>query len=289
MAAVHHALPYRGAASHRPRFWRRAALNKLALLSAALLVVIAGSALCAPLVSRYDPEAIDLTHRLQGPSPAHWLGTDETGRDYLTRLIYGGRISLTIGIVAMFIAVSAGTLAGLLAGYSGRWLDAVVMRVADGMLSIPLFFFVLITLAVFGPAIPNIVLVIGLTSWMPVARIVRGDVLRTAGLEFVTAARAVGAPTSRLLIRHVLPQALPSLIVASTLGVAQAILLESALSYLGLGVQSPQASWGNMLSNAQGLLFSAPQLAVYPGLMILTTVLAFNSIGDALRDALDPT
>jgi peptide/nickel transport system permease protein len=289
MATVHHALSYRGATSHRPRFWRRATLNKLAVLSAALLVVIAGSALCAPLASRYDPEAIDLTHRLQGPSPTHWLGTDETGRDYLTRLIYGGRVSLTVGIVSMLIAVSAGTLAGLLAGYSGRWLDAVVMRVADGMLSIPLFFFVLITLAVFGPAIPNIVLVIGLTSWMPVARIVRGDVLRTAGLEFVTAARAVGARTSRLLIRHVLPQALPSLIVASTLGVAQAILLESALSYLGLGVQSPQASWGNMLSNAQGLVFSTPQLAVYPGLMILITVLAFNSIGDALRDALDPT
>ncbi len=270
------------------RFRRHLGRSKLALASALFLILVTGSAIFSPMVARYDPEEIDLASRLRGPSLGHWLGTDESGRDYFARLIYGGRVSLMVGGVAMTIAVGLGTLAGALAAYFGGWIDAVLMRIADGMLAIPLFFFVLIALAVFGPTIANIVLAIGLTSWMAVARIVRGDVLRTLPLEYVTAARALGIPMLRLLARHILPQAVPSIVVATTLGVAQAILVESALSYLGLGVQAPQASWGNMLSNAQSLIFNAPQLAVYPGMMILLTVLACNSLGDLLRDALSP-
>jgi peptide/nickel transport system permease protein len=274
--------------SRAARLLGRIGRSKLALVSAIFLVLVGGSAVCSPLVARYDPEEIDLANRLRGPSLGHWLGTDESGRDYFARLVYGGRVSLMVGSVAMTIAVGLGTLGGALAAYFGGWLDAVLMRVADGMLAIPLFFFVLIALAVFGPTIANIVLAIGLTSWMAVARVVRGDVLRTLPLEYVTAARALGTSMPRLLFRHILPQAVPSIVVATTLGVAQAILVESALSYLGLGVQAPQASWGNMLSNAQSLIFKAPQLAFYPGMMILLTVLAFNSLGDVLRDALSP-
>ncbi len=267
---------------------RRFARSKLAVISAVFLIAVIAAAVFAPVVARYDPEEINLMERLQGPSLQHWLGTDESGRDYFARLIYGGRVSLAVGMVAVAIAALVGTLGGALAGFFGGWLDAVIMRTTDGMMAIPLFFFVLIVLAVFGSSITNIVLVIGLTSWMGVARVVRSDVLRTYPLEFVTAARALGASSGRVLFRHVLPQAIPSIIVATTLGVAQAILVESALSYLGLGVQPPEASWGNMLSNSQDLIFKAPQLAFYPGLMILLTVLAFNALGDVLRDALDP-
>ena len=179
--------------------------------------------------------------------------------------------------------------AGRSRGLFGGWVDAALMRAADGMLAIPIFFFLLIVLAVYGPTLANIIVAIGLTSWMGVARVVRSEVLRTAHLDYVAAARALGAQDLRVLGRHILPQAIPSIIVASTLGVAQAILVESALSYLGLGVQPPQSSWGNMLSNAQSYVFTAPQLAIYPGVAILLTVLACNTLGDALRDALDPT
>lgn len=269
------------------RFWRRFQRHRLAVVSLVVLALIAGAAAFAPIVARYDPEEIDLFNRLKDPSFEHWLGADETGRDTFARLVYGGRVSLTVGLVAIAIAVSIGALAGSTAGYFGGWLDAIAMRIADGMLAIPIFFFLLIVLAVYGPTLNNIVVVIGLTSWMGVARVVRSETLRTRHLDYVTAARALGAHDARILACHVLPQATSSIIVACTLGVAQAILIESALSYLGLGVQPPQSSWGNMLSNAQSYVFTAPQLAVYPGVAILLTVLAFNTIGDALRDALE--
>lgn len=274
--------------SRRPSVWRRIGRNRLAVVAAIFLVTLTAAAIFAPVVARYDPDAVDLMSQMQGPSWAHWLGTDESGRDYFARLVYGSRVSLAIGFIAIAIAVGIGAAGGAIAGYVGGLPGAIVMRLADGLLAIPIFFFLLIALAVFGTTVRNIVLIIGLTSWMGIARIVRGEVLRTGHLDFVTAARTLGASHARLLVRHILPQAVPAIIVTSTLGIAQAILVESSLSYLGLGVQPPQSSWGNMLANAQFLVFTAPQLAVYPGLTILVTVIAFNSLGDALRDALDP-
>jgi peptide/nickel transport system permease protein len=275
--------------ARRPSLWRRVARNRMAVIAMAFLVLLIASAVFAPAVSRYDPEAIDLMNQYQGPSWTHWLGTDESGRDYFARLIYGGRVSLTIGFVSIVLAVGIGALGGAIAGYVGGWPGAIVMRLADGLLAIPIFFFLLIALAVFGTTLTNIVIVIGLTSWMGIARVVRSEVLRTAHLDFVTAARTLGATHVRMLFRHILPQAVPSIIVTASLGIAQAILVESSLSYLGLGVQPPESSWGNLLANAQMLVFTAPQLAIYPGLTILLTVIAFNSLGDALRDALDPS
>jgi len=193
-----------------------------------------------------------------------------------------------LGLIAMVIAIVTGTAVGSLGGYLGGAVDSILMRFADGMMAIPYFFLVLIVVAVFGSSFRNIVIVIGVTSWMVVARIVRSEVLRYRGLDFVQAAQAIGARRGRILVCHIVPQTVPSIIVAATFGVANAILLESALSYLGLGIQPPQASWGNMLSNAQAYVWENPRLPIYPGVLILFTVLAYNFLGDALRDALDP-
>jgi len=268
--------------------WRRFRGNGVAVASAAFLLLMYALAAGGPLISPYPPNAVDIMNANARPSPAHWLGTDENGRDVLARVIAGARTTMTVGLIAMVIAVVIGACAGSLGGYFGGWADAVLMRFTDGMMAIPYFFLVLIVVAVFGSSFRNILAAIGVTSWMVVARIVRGDVLRYRGLDFVLAARALGARSARILVRHIVPQAAPSIIVAATFGVANAILLESALSYLGLGIQAPQASWGNMLSNAQAYVWENPLLPVYPGLLILVTVLAYNFLGDALRDALDP-
>jgi peptide/nickel transport system permease protein len=241
-----------------------------------------------PVVRPHPPEAIDLGARLVGPSLAHPFGTDEYGRDVLARLLYGGRTSLTIGLVAMLVALGVGIALGALAGYWGGLLDALIMRLTDGLLAIPIFFLLLTALAIFGQSLFNLVLFIGLASWMPVARMVRGEILRVRELDHVLAAEALGASRPRSLVRHVLPQTVPTITVASTLGVAAAILEEAGLSYLGLGIQPPTPSWGNMLTGAQNYVFTSPVLAVYPGVLILLTVLAFNTLGDGLRDALDP-
>lgn len=278
----------------RPRrsWWalarRRFLRNRVAILAALYLVAMYLVALLAPVVAPYDPNEGDILYIHARPSREHLLGTDENGRDVLSRLIYGARISMSVGLIAMVISIAIGSLIGGVSGYAGRVVDGVLMRVTDGMMAIPYFFLVLIVVAVFGSSFRNIVLVIGVTSWMVVARIVRSEVLRTRELDFVLAARALGASSTRILLRHILPHAVPSIIVAATLGVANAILLESALSYLGLGIQPPQASWGNMLSNSQAYLWENPLLPLYPGLLILLTVLAYNFLGDALRDALDP-
>jgi len=268
--------------------WRRLRGNGVAVASAAFLLLMYAVAAGGPLISPYPPNAVDIMNANARPSPAHWLGTDENGRDVLARVIAGARTTMTVGMIAMVIAVVTGACVGSLGGYFGGWADAVLMRFTDGMMAIPYFFLVLIVVAVFGSSFRNILAAIGVTSWMVVARIVRGDVLRYRGLDFVLAARALGARSARILVRHIVPQAAPSIIVAATFGVANAILLESALSYLGLGIQAPQASWGNMLSNAQAYVWENPLLPVYPGLLILVTVLAYNFLGDALRDALDP-
>jgi peptide/nickel transport system permease protein len=280
-----------GDGSGRPRGrrgWRRFRANGVAVASAVFLLSMYAVAAAGPAISPYGPNAVDISNTNVPPSPAHWLGTDESGRDVLARVIAGARTSMTVGLIAMVIAVLIGAVVGSLAGYLGVWADTVLMRLTDGMLAIPYFFLVLIIVAVFGSTFWNIVVSIGLISWMVVARIVRGEVLRYRGLDFVLAARGLGATSARILGRHIIPQTVPSLIVAATFGVANAILLESALSYLGLGIQPPQASWGNMLSNAQAYVWENPLLPLYPGILIVSTVLAYNFLGDALRDALDP-
>jgi peptide/nickel transport system permease protein len=268
--------------------WYRLRRNRMALASATFLILMYLVALFAPVIAPYDPNENDILNIHARPSSDHWLGTDENGRDVLSRLIYGSRASMTVGLVAVLISVTIGSLVGSLSGYLGSVVDTVLMRITDGMLAIPYFFLVLIVVAVFGSSFRNLILVIGASSWMVVARVVRGEVLRYKRFDFVTAAQSIGATSPRVLFRHILPHTVPVIIVAATLGVAGAILLESALSYLGLGIRPPQASWGNMLSNSQAYLWANPLLPLYPGVLIFLTVLAYNFLGDALRDALDP-
>jgi peptide/nickel transport system permease protein len=274
------------------REWRRRARrftrHRPALISLIVLLLLTVGAILAPLLATHDPDSIDLFARLASPSSAHLLGTDEIGRDILSRLLYGGRITMLVGTVAAGIAIVVGVTLGGLAGFLGGRTDSVIMRVTDGLLSIPLFFFLLVIMAVFGGGLMQIVLVVGFASWMPLARVVRGEALRTKQLNFVEAAQALGAPSLRIMLKHVVPQSVPSIIVSATLGVANAILLESSLSYLGLGIQPPTASWGNMLNGAQSYIFNRPSMAVWPGILIFVVVMACNSLGDGVRDALDP-
>jgi peptide/nickel transport system permease protein len=263
--------------------------NRLAVAALLLLGVIHLVVALAPWLATGDPETVSLGDRLLPPSGAHWLGTDEYGRDVLTRLLFGGRVSLAVGLTSMLASMVLGVAVGAVAGYAGGITDVLLMRLTDGMLSVPLFFIALMALALLGATMVNLVAVIALSSWMTVARVVRAEVLRTRELEFVQAARAIGADTVRILARHVVPQSIPSITVAATLGVAYAILLETSLSFLGLGVQPPAASWGNMLSGARSYLRTVPGLAVFPGIMIFVTVLCYNWFGDGLRDAIDPT
>lgn len=268
--------------------WRRFQRNRLAVLALAYLALVHVVAIAAPVIAPYDPEHMDLLDQFAPPSRAHWLGTDETGRDVLARIIVGARTSLAVGLAAMTLAIGIGIALGGVSGLYGGAVDAVVMRITDGMLTVPTFFLALLVLAVFGSNTVNVVLVIGATGWMVVARVVRAEVLRTMPQDFIVASRALGVGTVRLLTRHLLPQALPSLIVAATLGVAYAVLTESALSYLGLGVQPPTPTWGNMLTGAQHYVWKRPILALYPGAAIMLTVLSYNALGDALSDTLDP-
>jgi len=263
--------------------------NRLAATALVVLAAVHVLVLLAPWIAPYGPEVVSLFERLQPPSRQHWLGTDEYGRDVLTRLLYGGRVSLAVGLWSMAASIVIGVAVGALGGYAGGPTDAVLMRITDGMLAVPLFFVALMALATFGATLVNLVVVIALSSWMTVARAVRAEVLRTRELDFVAAARALGCGRWRIVTRHVVPQSIPSVTVAATLGVAFAVLLESSLSFLGLGVQPPAASWGNMLSGARGYLRTAPGLAVVPGVLIFVTVLCYNWFGDGLRDAIDPT
>jgi len=252
------------------------------------LIAIHALGVLGPVVLPLDPFTTDPMAALQPPSRMHWLGTDEIGRDTLSRLIYGARVSLLVGLLSMAVAIVTGSAVGAAAGYFGGLVDTWLMRFTDAVMALPTFFLILAVVAVFGGGPVVVMLVIGLTSWMQVARIARGEYLRWRVAEFVDAARAVGASDAQIIMRHIFPQVVPSIIVTATLGVAFAILTESALSYLGLGIQPPTPSWGNMLQHAQQYLWSAPHLAVYPGLMILLTVLSYNFLGDGLRDALDP-
>ncbi|MFN8571110.1 MAG: ABC transporter permease [Gemmatimonadaceae bacterium] len=262
----------------RRAFW---CILVLALL---LLAIVLG-----PIVRTIDPARMDLEHVIASPSSQHPFGTDEGGRDVLARLLAGGRVSLSVGLAAVCCSLVVGISLGALAGYLRGATDAVIMRFIDAMLSIPTIFLVIAALTFAGATTVGLVLAIGATSWMGVARLVRGEVLSLREQLFVEASRALGAPGLRVVWRHVLPHVGPSIIVNATLGVGTAILTESALSFLGLGVQPPDASWGNMLSGAQNYLSSAPQLALFPGLFIVLTVVAINVLGDVLRETLEPS
>lgn len=278
-------------------FWRRFIKHRMALLGGVIMLVILGAVVGAPLLTPYSATDQDLLNRFQPPSLQHWMGTDDLGRDMWTRVLYGGRISLAVGLLAITIAVIVGTLIGLVAGYYGGWIDSLLMRLTDIFLSVPRLF-VLIVLVTFlraldlpglqaGSFIP-IAVVIGILAWMSVARLVRAATLELREREFILAARCVGASNRRIIFYHILPNVASPIIVAATLGLAGAIISESGLSYLGFGVQLPTPTWGNMLSNTQNQMSYAPWTAIFPGLMIFIVVIAINSLGDSLRDALDP-
>lgn len=260
-------------------------------LASSGLIIIAFIFICtllAPWLAPYEPDAIDVKAILLAPSQQHWMGTDGLGRDVLSRMLYGGRVSLLVGFVAVGISTMIGMMLGVLAGYFRGWVDTVIMRFVDIMLSIPSFFLILAVIAFLTPSIWNIMIVIGLTSWMGVTRLVRAECLSLVEREFILASRTLGASHQRLMWRHLLPNSLTPVIVSAVLGIASAVLLESALSFLGLGVQAPQASWGNILSDGREYIQFAWWLSLFPGLAILLTVLGYNLLGEGLRDALDP-
>lgn len=259
----------------------------MAMAGAAIVLAMFLLALLASMVGR-DPGAIDIAHRLQSPSLAFPLGTDDLGRDVLVRILYGARISLMVGFVAVGISTFIGILLGAMAGYYGRWIDSLIMRFVDIMLCFPTFFLILAVIAFLKPSIWNIMIIIGLTSWMGVARLVRAEFLSLKERDFVLAAQAIGARDARIIFRHILPNAISPVLVSATLGVAGAILTESALSFLGIGVQPPTPSWGNMLIAGKQTLGTAWWLSVFPGLAILITVLGYNLLGEGIRDAMDP-
>ena len=282
------------AADARPRSqWRMAGerflAHRLAVVSIFVLLALALLSAAAPLVSPYDPERTRLLDIYEPPSGSHPFGTDSLGRDLATRILYGGRVSLSVGVLAVTVAISFGTLVGMIAGYYGRWIDAVLMRFVDMMFSFPRLFLLIIFGVFFkGMTLGVIVAVLGLLSWMTTSRLVRATFMSLKEREFVLAARSVGVPDGRIMLRHLLPNSFAPIIVAATLGVASAIISESTLSFLGLGIQPPTPSWGNMLRDATSDMEKAPWLAVFPGFAIFLAVVAINFIGDGLRDALDP-
>jgi len=276
------------AANHQITWLGQLGNNPLAVAGLLIVGLLCIVALSAPWLAPYDPHAIDTWHILESPSRAHLLGTDLLGRDCLSRLIYGARISLLVGIVAVGIATVIGTILGSLAGFYGTWIDGLIMRLVDIILCFPTIFLVMAVIAFLEPSILNIMVVIGLTSWMGVARLVRAEFLSLKQRDFVMAARISGASNARIAFSHILPNAVAPILVATTLGVGGAILTESALSFLGIGVQPPTPSWGNMLTEGKDNLEIAWWLSMFPGLAILVTVLGYNLLGEGLRDALDP-
>ncbi len=262
--------------------------NRLAMGGLASVLILFVVSLLAPWISPYEPTAIDLKNVLGAPSWQHPLGTDQLGRDILSRMIWGSRISLKVGFVSTGISIIIGALLGAVAGYYGRRVDALIMRVVDIMLCFPTFFLILAVIAFLEPSIWNIMLIIGLTNWMGITRLVRADFITLKERDFVKAARVIGAGNWRIIFIHILPNAMASLLVAATFGVAGAILTESALSFLGIGVQPPTPSWGNILTDGKDNIDIAWWLSLFPGLAILVTVLGYNLLGEGIRDSLDP-
>jgi peptide/nickel transport system permease protein len=268
-------------------FWRALARNRLALAGGAVVLLLVAVALLAPVLAR-DPNRPDVKRMLEPPSAAHPLGTDQLGRDVLARMLYGARVSLAVGFVSVGIATAIGIVLGSVAGYNAGLMDAVIMRLVDLMLVFPRFFLLLAVLAFLTPSIWTIMAVIGLTSWMGVTRLVRAEFLSLKEREFVLWSQSVGANGFRVIWRHILPNAMAPVLVAMTLGIPAAILTESGLSFLGIGVQPPFATWGNILNEGKDAIEIAWWLSVYPGMAILVTVLAYNLLGEGVRDALDP-
>lgn len=262
--------------------------NKMFLFGVIIISLLAVAAIAASFIAPYDPAEINLTQALLAPSATHILGTDSLGRDVFSRMIYGSRISLIIGLVAVGLATLTGLLLGAVAGYYGGRIDAVIMRFVDIMLCIPTFFLILAVIAMLEPSIINIMIVIGLTSWMGVARLIRAEILSLKEREFIQAARAIGASDLRIILKHLIPNGLAPVLVSATLGVGAAILVESSLSFLGIGVQPPTPSWGNILTEGKSTLGIAWWLTVFPGLAILVTVLGYNLLGEGLRQMLEP-
>ena len=267
------------------RLWRE---NKLAVFSAVLILILVLGALLALWLTPYGYEQIDAVNRLDGPSAQHLLGTDELGRDVLTRMLYGSRISLLVGIVPTVISMLVGAVLGILAGYVGKKTDAVIMRLADVMLAFPSMLLAMVIMYTLGDGIINIFLALALVNWASVARIVRAETLKLRESEYVQAARSIGVSPLKIMARHILPNCFPSMIVLFTLNIPSAILSESALSFLGLGIQKPMASWGLMVNAGRQFLYTNPWLSLIPSIAIMIVVLAFNFLGDGLRDVLDP-
>jgi peptide/nickel transport system permease protein len=270
--------------------WTRFRHHRLAVIGVVILALLTFSAVGAPVIGRYNPNQTSIRNYRKPPTSAHILGSDASGRDVFSRLLYAGRISLSVGLVSVAIYTSIGLILGAFAGYYGGWVDSTIMRMADIVLAFPALIIIITLVSLLGPSVWNIMMVIGFLGWPAIARILRGQFLSLREQEFVIASKAIGSSNSRIIFRHLLPNALAPIIVAATFGMASAILLEAGLSFLGLGVQPPTASWGNMLNDAQSLpiLQSMPWLWLPPGVMIALAVLSINFIGDGLRDAFDP-
>ncbi len=269
-------------------FLQRLVADPPAVLGGLVVLFMILLAILAPLLAPYDPNAMDLSAQVAPPSPGHWFGTDDLGRDVLSRMMYGAQISLSVGFVAVGISLAIGIALGALAGFYGGRLDQFVMWLVDVMLVFPSLFLILAVIAFVGPSLFNIMAIIGLTSWMGVARLVRAEFLALREREFVQAIRAQGAQNGRIIFRHILPNAMAPVLVSATFSVAGAILLESGLSFLGLGVPPPRATWGGLLTDGKAMIEVAPWLTLFPGLAIFVTTLAYNLLGEGIRDALDP-
>jgi ABC-type dipeptide/oligopeptide/nickel transport system permease subunit len=275
--------------SNRARFWRAFRRNRIALLGLIIVILMALGAIFAEVIAPYDPIEPHYSDRLQPPSANFSLGTDELGRDLLSRLLYGARISLVIGLIAQGVAITIGMTVGAIAGWYGGWVDDVLMRITDIFFAIPGLMFLIVWVTIFEPGPVSIFLALGLISWPGDARMMRSQVMAIKELDYVTAARSLGASTLHMILRHVIPNAIAPMIVLASLGVAGVILSESILSFLGLGIQIPIPSWGTMVDASRTYITTAWWYGVFPGLTIMLTVLGFNFLGDGLRDALQPT
>jgi peptide/nickel transport system permease protein len=282
------ALPIESADSPRARAIRALLLRKAAVFGLLLIMLFTGLALLAPLIAPYDPTAQSWANVRKAPSLAHWFGTDEVGRDVLSRLLYGARASLVAGGISIAIALSIGAPLGMIAGYLGGFVDALLSRLTDAMLAIPFLILAIALAAFLGPSLGNAMIAIGVSTAPIFVRLTRAQVMTVKVEDYVEGARAVGNPRWRIAVVHILPNIVPALLVQATLSIAAAIIAEASLSFLGLGQQPPAPSWGSMLNSAQRFLASAPWLAIWPGIAIFLTVLSFNLVGDGLRDALDP-
>ncbi|WP_025723794.1 ABC transporter permease [Paenibacillus polymyxa] len=276
------------------RIWKQLLRSKTGTVGAVILLLVCLTALCAPMLASHNPAEIDPLNRLKPPMwldgglPEHWLGTDNLGRDMWSRIVYGARVSLIVGIGAVLVSGTIGAILGLLAGFYGKWVDATIMRVADAFLAIPAILLMLVVLAVVGPGMTTLIFVIGVTNWVSYTRVVRGEVLSIKERDFVKAAKAIGSKNSRILLKHILPNVLSSFIVISGMNVATTIIMEASLSFLGLGITPPAVSWGGMLSDGRQYIATSWWVATFPGLAITLTVLGVIFLGDWLRDVLDP-